>query len=184
MKFPKVILISFLISAVVHADIDEKDTEACESKFCEEDPNYPEKILNTLELWRYNIVSPVGHKSKRSLDRTPFLSEQKLCETKTSFMRPQKLKNINGQLRTIVNHLNYTQIVKFETCSSENFPCTFNVFSQSVASFCEQKYSYLKLLAYDEGKNCIVTEKFLVPSSCDCLIDEKDLLRGVKKDLL
>lgn len=184
MKFPTFVFISFLFFAIVESDNDEDSNEPCESKFCEEDPNYPERILNTLELWRFNIDSRTDLRVKRSVDRTPFLSEKKLCESQISFMRPQKLKNVNGQFRTIVNHLNYTQIVKFESCSSENFPCTFNVFPQSVQSFCQQKYSSLKLLAFDEGENCIVTEKFLIPTSCDCLIDSVETLKGVRKDLL
>lgn len=184
MKLLEYFYIWCLICSIVQGLTNDNDDKSCESKFCEEDPNYPEKILNTLELWRHNIDSSLDLKVKRSLDRTTFLAEKKLCDTRTSFMRPQKLENISGRVRTIVNHLNYSQIVKFETCSSENFPCTFNVFPQSVKSYCQQKHSTLKLLAYDEDHNCIVTEKFQIPSSCDCQIDKEDLLRGVKKDCL
>lgn len=180
MKFLKFIFISLLLFVIIQADNVEKDKFSCESGICEEDPNYPEQVLNTLDLWKYNFEPMVDHKIKRSSDRSEFLTEKKLCDSRTSFIRPQKLKNTNGQFRTIVNHFNYTQIVKYETCSSENFPCTFNVFPQTVKSFCEQKYSPLKLLAFDEVQSCIVTEKFPIPSSCDCKIDQEDLLRNVK----
>lgn len=161
-----------------------KDSPTCESKFCERDTNYPEKKLNSLELWKYKFDTPKVFKAKRSISSDAFLVETKLCESKISFRRPQKLKNSHGRFRSIVNHLNYTQIVRFELCSSENFPCTFNIYPKSIQSFCQQKYLTLKMLAFDEDKNCLVTERFPVPSSCDCLIDKEDLLKGVKNDLL
>jgi hypothetical protein len=147
--------------------------------------NYPEEFLNSQELWKYKFDSaPKAIKTKRSIQSDSFLVETKLCESKISFRRPQRLRNSQGNVRTIVNHRNYTQVVRFELCSSENFPCTFNVYPKSTKSFCQQKYLSLKLLAFDENKNCLVTEKFLVPSSCDCLIAKEDLLKGVKDDLI
>lgn len=93
---------SILIFANVFAD--DSEISSCEYKFCEEDPNYPEKILNSLELWRYNFESSDDRKAKRSLDfdSNSFIVERKLCESKISFIRPQKIENVNNQLRTIV----------------------------------------------------------------------------------
>lgn len=177
-------ILSILLFAFVvcSAQNDEDDKNLCESKCCEEDPNYPENILNTLSLWKYDFDDPP--KTKRSVNLESFLVETKLCESKINLMRPQKLKNTDGKLRTIVNHSNYTQFVRFETCSSENFPCTFNVYPKSVKSFCQQKQSSVKLLAFDEDRNRLVTEKFPIPMTCDCLIDKGDFLKGVNRDLI
>lgn len=175
-------LILFLVLKLTLAK-DNLSDNSCESKFCEEDPNYPEEILNSFELWRFKFDSVDYRLAKRSLDSNSFITERKLCESNVSFIRPKKLKNVDNQLRTIVNHLNYTQTIMFETCSSENFPCTFDIYPNSVKSFCQQQYTKFELLAYDEDRNGIVTENFLIPSSCDCQIEESDFLKGVKKDL-
>lgn len=176
MKFLKIALALICFSKLVFADAD--------SKFSEEDPNYPEKILNSLELWRYEFDSSDGNIAKRSLNSNSFIRERKLCESKISLIRPKKFKNLKEQLRTIINHLNYTQTVRVETCLSENFPCTFNTLPNSVQSFCQQRHSAMKLLAYDEVHHCIVAEDFLIPSSCDCKIITNDFLKDVKKNLL
>ena len=163
------------------------EEEKCESKFCEEDPNYPEKILNTLGLWKYNFdKNPLKSRARRSTDfkSDAYLVETKLCKSNIVFHQPQKLKNINGELRTIVNHKNYTQIVRMETCEAENFPCTFNIYPKSVRSFCNQNYDTIQLVALDDRKNCLVTERFEVPSSCACAINKEDFMKGVSRDLL
>lgn len=154
---------------------------SCDSKFCEEDPSYPEQLLNSLDLWKLDFNSEPLRNVKSS---GTFFIEAKLCESKTSLLRPRKLKNAAGKLRTIVNHLNYTQVIRFETCSSENFPCTYNIFPRETQSFCQQNYSPYTLYALDESRGCVVTEQFQIPSSCDCVIEKKDLLRGVTRDLL
>lgn len=157
----------------------------CASGDCVADPSYPQKILDFLGLWRFEFDEDLEiFRHKRSLDSAPFLVEAKLCQSECSIKRPQKLKNVNNEMRTIVNHENYTQAVTFEICSTENFPCTFNVFPNSVRSFCQQKYTIHKLLAFDEVKKCVVNDKFLIPSSCDCMIDQEDLLKDVKKNNL
>lgn len=160
----------------------------CETaKDCEEDPNYPENLLNQLNLWQYSFdTNPINSRAKRSsdLDFDTYLIEQKLCKLNVALNRPQKLRNINGEIRTIVNHQNYTQVVRMETCVAESFPCTRNIYPQSVRSFCHQNYNVVSLLAFDDRKNCLVTEKFRVPSSCACAIDKEDFFQGVSKDLL
>lgn len=146
----------------------------------EKDPDYPLERLNALNLWKENFdrLRP-EHKVKRS-----FLAEAKLCESSISYRRPQKLKNTRNVLRTVVNHQNYTQYIRFETCQAENFPCTFNIYPNTARSFCNQTYSIVHLKAYDERRNCLVEEDFSVPTACDCMIDKSDFLRDVKKDLL
>lgn len=156
------------------------DNNLCELKFCLQDPDYPEQVLSSLGLWKFNFIP---REVERSLSPDSFLAETKLCESTVSFLRPQKLKNSKNILRTIVNHLNYTQVIRFETCISENFPCTFNVFPENTKSFCHQNYSPYTMLALDEEQGCIVSEEFLIPMSCDCMIEKTDLLRGVTKDL-
>lgn len=113
-----------------------------------------------------------------------FLVETKLCESKISFSQPQRMKNTKNQVRTIVNHRNLTQLVRFERCSSENFPCTFSIYPNTIRSHCQQKYSLVNLVVLEDETNCLVMEKFLVPSSCDCMIEKGDFVKGVKEDLL
>lgn len=178
------VFVIFIVIVGVQTE-DEIDTTCDTGKFCEEDPNYPERILNSLDLWKYNFaLSPVVPRVKRSITADSFLIETKLCESKITFMRPQKLKNTNSKLRTIVNHSNFSQLVRFETCSSENFPCTFDIYPKSIKSFCQQKHRSVQLLAFDDLQNCLVTEKFLIPSSCECLIHKEDLFKGINSDLL
>jgi hypothetical protein len=182
------ILKVFLIFVAIFATVGAESYAKCDSEFCENDENYPEEKLNSLNLWQYKFDDePKVAKSKRSLNfnsNSDFLVEAKLCDSKISFVRPQKLKNVNEQFRTIVNHANYTQHVRMEICTSENFPCTFNIYPKSVKSFCLQRTSTIRLLAFDEQRNCLVTEKFPIPTSCECQIDKSDLLNGVPKDLL
>lgn len=186
MRFEKVaILLAFIFVLVSAYDFEDNK---CESKFCEEDPNYPEQLLDSLKLWELDLNSQTEHQSrKRSISPTTsdsFLIETKLCDSSISFKRPQKLKNIDNKLRTIVNHRNYTQLVRFEICSSQNFPCTYNVYPKTVASYCQSVLRLVPLLAYDEDEHNVVNEKFLIPSSCDCMIDKGDLFRGVHNDIL
>lgn len=193
MQFQKIAVIFLLSLVLVSAE-----EASCGSNYCEDDPNYPEQSLDQLNLWQYDFDEPDKNsqsadaeavasdtaRPKRSLDSSGFLVEEKLCKSVCRNVRLQKMKNVNDEMRTIVNHRNYTQRVTMETCTSENFPCTFNIYPKTVKSFCQQKYSVRKLLAFDEVKRCVVRDKFLVPSSCDCLIDKEDWLNGVNKDLL
>lgn len=186
MQFQKVIVILLLSVTLTCAE-----EAACGSNYCEKDPNYPEQQLDQLNLWQYDFDEPEENsqsadeaRPKRSLDPSGFLVEEKLCKSECRNVRPQKMRNVNDELRTIVNHRNYTQRVTMETCSAENFPCTFDIYPKSVKSFCQQKYSVRKLLAFDEVNRCVVRDKFLVPSSCDCLIDKEDWLEGVNRDFL
>ena len=162
MQFHKIAFALVYIFAVVFADYNLQNPQ-CESKFCEEDPNYPEKILNSMQLWKYKFDSTDNRIVKRSSNSDAvFIKEENICESKVSFVRPQKLKSVSNQLKTVVNHHNYTQTIKFVTCSSLNFPCTFNYFyfPNTVRSFCRQKYAPIKLLAYHEQQNSIVTEEY------------------------
>jgi hypothetical protein len=188
MKVEACVLLLLLASV-----LSEDGEKYCESvKDCEEDPNYPETLINSLQPWRYQFngdqfQDEIG-KRKRSVDinsdTNQYLIETKLCESIISFKRPRLLKNTRNQWRTIVNHQNFTQFVRHEACSSVNFPCTFSVYPKAVRSFCQQSNMTLSLWALDEQRNCLVMDKFNVPTTCDCIIEKEDLFRGVKKDLL
>lgn len=150
--------------------------------------NYPEADLDQLNLWAYKFnTQPIEtSKSKRSADdkNQDFLIEAKLCESKIVFTRPQRLKNLDNKVQTIVNHRNYTQFVRFEECETPSFPCTRDIYPFNVRSFCQQNYHKINLLAYDELMKCLIEDYFIVPSTCDCMIDTGDLLRGVHKNIL
>jgi hypothetical protein len=153
---------------------------------------YPEEYLDTLDLWKYNFdkqQEPVNVKPKRSVNDgginiQDYLIETKLCESKIVFTRPQKLKNVDNKLMTIVNHRNYTQFVRFENCLEPSFPCTRDIYPFDIKSFCHQNFHKVKLLAFDQERNCLLEDYFVVPSTCDCMIDKNDLFKGVYKNLL
>lgn len=148
------------------------------------DPNYPEEQLNRMDLWKYTFAESIRQKRGTDLNSNQFLMETKLCDSIISFKKPQKLRNVNKKWRTIVNHGNYTQFVRFEECSSLNFPCTFNIYPQPVRSFCQQNHHKISLWSMDVEANCLIMDKFFVPSNCDCMIEKEDFFRGVSKDLL
>lgn len=187
MKFQKQFAIAILSFTFVGAQVDITRKPSLISKYEINDQNYPEKTLESLNLWQYEFPEHRLKRMRRSFPnqvRKPFMVEKTLCDSKASYLRPQKLKNDRNVTRTIVNHRNYTQVIRFESCSSENFPCTFEDMPKFIASHCEQRYAPMQLLALDETRNLIVTEKFLIPSSCDCLIAQGDLLKGGKPDQL
>jgi hypothetical protein len=164
----KVILVATFFTFCVSEEIIEKD------------PSYPLEQLENLNLWKYNFPT---NREKRSTSEQ-YLQETKLCDSSISFKRPQKLRNANNKWRTIVNHANYTQYVRFEVCSSLNFPCTYNIYPQPVRSFCQQSDMKLSLWAFDTEANCLIMDKFLIPSTCDCIIEKEDFFRGISKNLL
>lgn len=176
-----------------------------------DDFSYPEDKLDALDLWKYNFNSvPVNFdtktknsaeedykepvvtdiKRKRSIkdddevNLQEYLIETKLCESKIMFTRPRKLQNVNNKLMTIVNHRNYTQFVRFENCLEPHFPCTRNVYPFDIKSFCHQNYHTVRLLAFDQERNCLLEDDFVVPSTCDCMIDKDDLFKGVHKNII
>jgi hypothetical protein len=181
------ILLVLLLASVLC----ESEEKYCETiKDCEADPNYPEEILNKLNLESYSFEERYTDeiRKRRSVDinsdANQYLVEAKLCESLISFKRPRLLKNTKNEWRTIVNHDNFTQLIRREECSSANFPCTWNIYPKAVRSFCQQTDSTVTLWALDEQRNCLVMDKFNVPTSCDCIIEKEDLFRGVKQDLL
>lgn len=163
----KVILLAILITFTVSEEIIEKD------------PDYPLEQLEKIDLWKFNF--PIQRQKRSS---SPYLKEAKLCDSVISFKRPQKLRSVDQKWRTIVNHSNYTQFIRFEICSSLNFPCTYNIYPQAVRSFCQQSNSKLSLWAFDDESNSVIMDKFVIPSNCDCIIEKEDFFSGVSKNLL
>lgn len=189
-------LIFFIVISSCFAD-DKEHNKYCETlKHCEHDSDYPQHLLNQLDLWKYQFNRDEHYyeseieslRNKRSVDTkgdtNQFLIETKLCESTISFARPRRLKNLNNQFRTIVNHQNYTQVIRQEECLSVNFPCTWNIYPKLVRSFCRQNEITQRLWALDEQRNCLVMDKFVIPVACDCIIEKEDVFRGVKKNLL
>lgn len=158
--------------------------------------DYPEAAIDKHDLWRYNKFdtrppvertkrSPTSESTTKKEDNIQnYLIEAKLCESKIVFTRPQRLKNLDDKVQTIVNHRNYTQYVRFEECEVPSFPCTRDVYPFNVRSFCQQNYHKINLLAYDEDMDCLKEDEFIVPATCDCMIDTGDLLKGVHINIL
>lgn len=159
--------------------------EFCEDSLCEHYPEYPLEKLQELDLWKYRFPNLSQVRHKRMLkDANQYLIETKLCDSKISFYQPRRLTSMDGMPKTIVNHSNFTQLIRAEECTSANFPCTWDLYPKSVKSFCHQTYIKLNLWTFDDANNCLVMDKFKVPSSCDCIIEKEDFLKGVNQDLL
>lgn len=160
----------------------------CDLYDCEEDLDYPLKVLNSLELWRYkfpnqNVHEQVRHKRDEH-DANEFLVETKLCESKIKFIRPKMLRNAQNKLKVVVNHANFTQFMRIEECISDNFPCTWDTYPNTVESYCHQNYMKINLWSLNDQNNSLVMENFYVPSSCDCIIMKNQFLQGIRKSLL
>jgi Spaetzle len=185
----KILLLAILVSVEFSASSQLEFSKKRELDHFDDVDRFGALNLNQNKFWE-NIVN--SKKSKRESrhflkDISPsnqFLRETKLCESRISFKRPQRLKNVNNKWRTIINHSNYTQFVRFEDCLSRNFPCTYNIYPRPVRSFCEQNYHQISLYAMDDEENCLIMDKFMIPSSCDCMIEKEDFFQGVSKDLL
>ena len=160
----------------------------CELWDCEEDPDYPLELLNSLELWKYKFPDQNYDNQKRhkrdEQDANEFLVETKLCESAIKFIRPKMLRNAQNILKVVVNHANFTQFMRIEECVSDNFPCTWNVYPNTVESYCRQNYMKINLWSLNDQNNSLIMENFYVPSSCDCIIKKENFLQGIRKSLL
>lgn len=180
MTFKFLIFVVFLSSVVA--------AKFCEDSYCEEFPDYPLEVLNRLELWKFKFPEHKFDDQKRhkrdETDANEFLVETKLCESKIRFIRPKLLNNVQSKLKVIVNHANFTQFMRIEECVSDNFPCTWDVYPNTVESFCKQKFMIINLWSLNDQNSSLVMDKFFVPSSCDCMIMKKNFLQGVRKSLV
>lgn len=160
----------------------------CEDSYCEEYPDYPLELLDSLELWKYKFPEQKIDEQKRhkrdEKDANEFLVETKLCESRIKFVKPQILNNAQNRSKVVINHANFTQFVRIEECISTNFPCTWDVYPNTVESYCRQNYITIGLWSLNDRNNSLVKEKFYVPSSCDCIINKENFLQGVRKSLL
>ncbi|ODN06406.1 Protein spaetzle [Orchesella cincta] len=91
---------------------------------------------------------------------------------------PKAAQNRKGKFMYIVNHDEYLQGIRVETCTKERDTC--NMFDEQgleghlpgYTSICKQKYIYKKLLAFTpDGK--AMPDTFRLPSCCVCHIRSK-----------
>ena len=164
------------------------DTKFCEDTYCEEFPDYPLDVINSLELWKYkfpeNEVADQTRHKRNEPDANEFLVETKLCESKIRFIKPKLLKNVQNRLKVVVNQANFTQFMRIEECVSENFPCTWDSYPNTIESFCSQNYMEIKLWSLNDQNTSLIMDSFNIPSSCDCMMQKESFLKGVRKSLL
>ncbi|XP_078046963.1 uncharacterized protein LOC144475199 [Augochlora pura] len=136
--------------------------------FCEDVSSYPTKLVNDA-ITRQNLPH---YRSVDGVDinfRLEVLAES-LCISNEKVVYPRTAETEDNQWLYVVNHPNYTQGVRIETCSTEGASCKLiQDFATGYVTFCAQKYIYRELAAYKDGM--IKQELFRFPANCCCQVE-------------
>lgn len=85
----------------------------CNGESCE----YPKELIESQDLDKFKDMFKASSKLKRHIYAdSSFLVEQSLCKSKIQTINPRKLKALDGEIKTIVNHEKYRQEVRTEIC--------------------------------------------------------------------
>ncbi|XP_076670309.1 uncharacterized protein LOC143369825 [Andrena cerasifolii] len=142
----------------------------CNGKtFCETIPSYPTKLVNEViksqNFGRVENVDAVDIGYRIGADPT-----ESLCLSTERVVYPQAAKDVDKQWLYVVNHPNYTQGVRIETCTNEGQICNLiDGFAAGYVTTCEQKHIYRQLAAIVEDGS-MDHRLFRFPSSCCCHI--------------
>jgi len=95
-----------------------------------------------------------------------------VCESKVEVTTPYWASNSNGKVRAILNNEQFEQAIHQEICSQ---PATLRC---NHDCFCQQKYKWHRLLAYDPNNDCagVFMDWFLFPSCCTCRCNKNPFL--------
>ena len=78
---------------------------------------YPIKLIEAQDLEKFKDHFRSLSKVKRNIyPDSSFLVEQSLCRSRIQIINPTKLKALDGEMKTIVNHGMYNQEVRTEIC--------------------------------------------------------------------
>nr|XP_045615596.1 uncharacterized protein LOC123768851 [Procambarus clarkii] len=151
------------------------------SFLCLEDEEYPEyEVKNAIEnhLDKFNsLYADVAElDTKVSVERPNTLYEETyLCPSETSYIRPLRAQNTDGNWRVIVNGISvhyktYTQTARIEECLTAGKDCP--LVPQCYESKCLQKSIYHRFLVYVPYDQYFpfAIETFKLPASCACLL--------------
>jgi len=99
----------------------------------------------------------------------PELEYEKVCQSLTEDISPQRAKNKKGQYRFIVNGgeglEEYIQTVTISKCLGAGLSC--NVDSQQETE-CKQEFIEHKLVSLDQSGKQLEVDTFPLPSGCSC----------------
>nr|XP_053633971.1 uncharacterized protein LOC128689638 [Cherax quadricarinatus] len=148
--------------------------------WCLYDHEYPEyEIKDALRYHKTGVLplyaDVVDLGTASSTDRPLHLDEESyLCPYETSYIRPLRAINTDGQWRIIVNNIHedyetFTQTVRLEECISYT---TCPLVPHCYESKCLQKSLYQRFLVYDPCDQYFPfsIETFKLPASCSCLL--------------
>ncbi|XP_031828975.1 uncharacterized protein LOC116425428 [Nomia melanderi] len=135
--------------------------------FCEDVPDYPTYLIN--DAFKNQKITP--YQSVDQIDLTFRLNDftgESLCISTEQVIYPKSAENVNNQWLYIVNHPNYTQGVRIETCRKMGEGCRLiEGFAEGYTTSCEQKYIHRELAAIVKDGS-ISRELFRFPASCCC----------------
>ncbi|XP_076290880.1 protein spaetzle-like [Lasioglossum baleicum] len=134
--------------------------------YCEDDSNYPmesvSKAIAKQNLPRYENVDEIDVTFR-------WHDSESLCVSNEKVIFPKTAETVDNQWLRVVNHPNYTQGVRVETCSNAGGECKLiQGFAAGYATSCEQKYIYRQLASFNDGR--IKQELFRFPANCCCQI--------------
>ncbi|XP_033212569.1 uncharacterized protein LOC117170138 isoform X2 [Belonocnema kinseyi] len=137
--------------------------------FCENAPYYPDDLLNNVinQADEFKYLSGVDVISN-VVQRIDISDDSPLCVANEQVVYPQSAENKKKEWLFVVNHRNFTQGVKIESCSELEGECNYSyIFPEGYKTTCKQKYIYRQLAAISpSGK--IKPDSFRFPSSCCC----------------
>ncbi|KAF2350303.1 Spaetzle, partial [Trinorchestia longiramus] len=152
------------------------------SPWCLEDNDYPTYEVqeaaqkNSIHLLKL-YADAADTNTANSADGPDALGkETHLCTSHSSYVRPLRAMNVDGDWRVIVNviKVNYedlTQTVRLEECEEVGQSCP--LVPKCYASTCIQTFIYHRFLVYDPSDIYFpfTIESFKLPASCSCILD-------------
>lgn len=121
-----------------------------------------ENHMNTLRLFNESNGGGNG-----SLETRAISSDNPSCVSRTRIVRPIRAKNMNGEFK-ILNSDVFYQYEVIEECEGGNTQCSMVHVGNKYEAICKQLYTPKKLIAVDSKNMAPITQKFLMPSGCEC----------------
>lgn len=140
-----------------------------ESTFCEEVKGYPSDFVNKVVTYDKSITNYQNTDAMDSISQRMDVDDsESLCVSTERIVYPKAAENIHMEWQFVVNHPNFTQGVRIETCRNQGAECKMiDGFAEGYATSCEQKYIYRQLTAIATDGS-IGREFFRFPASCCC----------------
>ena len=146
--------------------------------WCIEDPEYPAGEIRRTLAYHFddviNMYRDVKVNTANSVaDLLEIVEETYLCPSETSYIKPLRAINKNGEWRWIVNDIDahyevLTQTARIEECTTAGESCP--LVPECYTTKCLQKSNYHRFLVYDRYDRYLPfsIESFKLPSSCAC----------------